>query len=232
MKYLIQHTNEVEEFLIIEKLKEQHLDYEVVDKPAYIEDYIPVGTIEFVQECTGKIIKPIEIPYFLQSPYILRREYKIVDYNNLLVSGEYFIKDVSKIKEFANIINFANISKEELDIDKSHLFSVSEIFDIKAEYRVNVIHNKIDSITNYAGDVTIFPDISTINTIKNLIFLNMPLLNSYTMDLMVGPKGTALIEIHNFVAVGLYSTLNGDLPLAYREGISFLRYDSNSWKLF
>ena len=45
---------------------------------------------------------------------------------------------------------------------------------------------------------------------------------SYTMDIMVTNEGTALLEIHTFVSVGLYSTLWDETLLgAYKDGIDY-----------
>lgn len=56
-------------------------------------------------------------------------------------------------------------------------------------------------------------------------------LKSYTIDVMVTPKGTALIEIHDFMAVGLYGTLwGGNLVYAYRDGMDYI-LDSNENRL-
>ena len=43
----------------------------------------------------------------------------------------------------------------------------------------------------------------------------------------MGKEGTAIIEVHNFTSVGLYTTLWGtDLLYAYRDGIDYLVNDN------
>lgn len=85
-----------------------------------------------------------------------------------------------------------------------------------------MIDKKIENIANYNGDCTIFPDIDLIRKIINLINVNEKWLRSYTIDVMVGSMGTALIEIHNFTSVGLYSNMWGsNLLYAYKDGIEY-----------
>jgi hypothetical protein len=44
---------------------------------------------------------------------------------------------------------------------------------------------------------------------------------------MVGKEGTAIIEIHNFTSIGLYTTIWGnELLYAYRDGIDYLLNDN------
>lgn len=46
---------------------------------------------------------------------------------------------------------------------------------------------------------------------------------AYTMDLAVNEKGTLLLEIHPWIAVGLYNSLwNRNLLYAYRDGIQYV----------
>ena len=95
------------------------------------------------------------------------------------------------------------------------------------EQGASIINGKIEAISNYNGDVTILPDIHLINKAVGIINKNEEWLKSYTIDVMVGPKGTALIEVHNFASVGLYNTLWGDnLLYAYRQGIDYLVRDN------
>ena len=62
-----------------------------------------------------------------------------------------------------------------------------------------------------------------------LIKANEKWLRSYTIDIMVGPKGTAIIEVHNFTSVGLYHNLWGNnLLYAYRQGIDYLINDNKN----
>ena len=114
---------------------------------------------------------PIEIPKYLRTEEFLKREYNIVTWDNIPENGRYFIKDVSELKSFGQVIDtrYSDIkswfekSEHEfstnLVLDKDHLFQVSTLFDIRSEYRVYVIDGKVEAICNYNGDPTLLPDI-------------------------------------------------------------------------
>lgn len=208
------------------------------------KDFIPVGTIEFVSEYIKYAYdiereNPIEVPSYLRTEEFLKREYNIVTWDKIPDKGRYFIKDVSQLKKFGMVLNLEwQLPKEVFDepknefdtslkLSKEHLYQVSSIFNIQSEYRVYVIDHKIQSISHYNGDPTILPDVKLIQKAINLIELNEKWLKSYTIDIMVGPKGTAIIEIHNFTSVGLYSSLWGtNLLYAYKDGIDYLINDN------
>lgn len=228
----------IEKEIIKDILKETKRLHEVIEikfeslqkMNSFAENYIPIGSIEFVNLYMKLAYNfesqyPIEIPTYLRTQEFLKRDYYITDYKNLPKSGQFFIKDVSTLKSFSQIINMEEI--KEYNLNQLHFFQVSECFDIKSEYRVYVIDGKIENIVNYNGDVTLFPDINLINKAISLIAINEKWLKSYTIDIMVGDKGTAIIEIHNFSAVGLYHNLwRHNLIYAYRDGIDYLLHDN------
>jgi len=210
---------------------------------------VPVGTIPFVTKYLQNAYgfekeNPIEIPDYLRTEEFLKRDYSIVTAEDIPRTGTFFLKDVSELKKFGQIITAEYFITDEMFDDaprgkfdltfafpKEHLYQVSEIFNIKSEYRVYVIDGEIECIAHYNGDATLFPDINLIKKAVGLITLNEKWLKSYTIDVMVGPKGTALIEIHNFASVGLYSTIWGtDLLYAYRDGIDYLLNDNRAIK--
>lgn len=206
---------------------------------------IPIGTIQFVTKYLRNNYwvvneNPIEVPKYLRTDEFLKRSYKIVSWDKIPRNGRFFLKDVSELKNFGDIVNadytdvdelFNYIPKTEFDctlvLDKTHLFQVSQSFDIKSEYRVYVIGGEIEAICNYNGDPTLLPDVDLIKKAVLIINSNEKYLRSYTIDVMVGCTGTAIIEIHNFASVGLYTTQWGSsLPYAYRDGIDYLINDN------
>lgn len=208
---------------------------------------IPIGDIGFITKYLDiaydiKRENPIEIPEYLRTEEFLKRKYEIVTWDKIKETakdGKYFIKDVSKLKSFGEVIDTRYIDIESyfekpeyefstnLVLSKEHLYQVSTLFNIQSEYRVYIINEQIENIACYNGDCTILPDIDLIKKAINLINFNEKWLKSYTIDVMVGQKGTAIIEIHNFASVGLYSTLWGtNLIYAYRDGIDYLINDN------
>ena len=70
-----------------------------------IANFIPIGSLNFVTKwmelktgIKGNQI-PIEIPSFLQTEYFLKRDYRIVSYDEIPDKGTYFIKDTSVLKK-------------------------------------------------------------------------------------------------------------------------------------
>lgn len=195
-----------------------------------VRNTIPVGTIPFVEEWLKKChnidyINPIEIPYFLRMPDFIKRDYRIVPYNRIPETGEYFIKDVSRLKRFVFFGNRRDIEQryEGTVVDKTHLFQVSEVVKILSEHRVYIIDGKIENVCNYNGSPLVSPDSDVIIRANRMYMAKPDYPRSLTMDVMVTENGTELVEIHPFIACGLYGTLWGDnLGYAYRDGIRYV----------
>lgn len=252
-KYILQTDSnglDIEYYLIKEQLKRgkyvfnyKEIDTESMMNIAEVGD-IPIGDIGFVSKYLKEAYgidkeNPIEIPKYLRAEEFLKRKYDIVTWDKLPEHGTYFIKDVSQLKKFGAVVNTSYEPIKEwfeapklefstqLVLDKSHLFQVSEVFNIQSEYRVYVCGGNIEAISNYNGDVTLLPDMNLIKKAVGLINLHEKWLKSYTIDVMVGPMGTAIIEVHNFASVGLYNTLWGSsLIYAYRDGLDYLVNDN------
>lgn len=255
MKFLLEDSSKTNtldmENLIVKKLLKDNkylheykeISIESLNSVATKSD-VPIGTIGFVTKwlnLTHNIERenPIEIPKYLRTDEFLKREYKIVNWQDLPENGRYFIKDVSELKSFGQEVNlsYENIKEwfekpqsefnHSLVLNREHLFQVSSIYDIQSEYRVYVIDNEIVNISNYNGDCTLFPSIELLKKAIGKIATHEKYLKSYTIDVMVGKEGTAIIEIHNFTSVGLYHNLWGnDLLYAYRDGIDYLINDN------
>lgn len=190
-------------------------------------NYTPIGSLDFVSKWmelkTGRKGNqiPIEIPSFLQTEYFLKRDYKIISYDEIPDKGKYFIKDASVLKEYAYAGEMSFVDQNSLC--KDHFFVLSEYANILSEYRVYVIDEKIENICNYNGDCSIFPDSSVINDVIFEMEKHYGMPKSYTIDVMVTDRGTSIIEIHNFVSIGLYGCLwSQKLLFAYQDGIDYL----------
>lgn len=190
-----------------------------------IEDkvMIPLGDIKFTESVLKEYynisrMEPIEVPKALRKTEFLNREYKIIRGKNIQ-SGYKFIKDVSELKSYTYLG-----STQYLEIEPDKLYQVSEVLDIKSEYRVYIIGGKVYNIVNYDGDCRIFPNISLIEK-ANLIYSNQAdYPKSYTMDICIDSKGrTSIIEIHNLFSCGLYSTVFGsDFLYGYKESLDYV----------
>ena len=244
-------TLEIEEIIVKDLLKRNKYTHCYMESSLNkIDDldcnsYIPVGTIEFVTKylnkfgyCSHEV--PIEIPKYLQTNEFLKRDYSICKWDKIPRQGEFFLKDVSKLKKYGSITNATYNDIDELFnykpkstfdatlvLDKNHLYQVSSILPIKTEYRVYVIGHEIIAITPYEGSPLNLPDTKLLQKAVGLIQLNEKWLQSYTIDIAVGNFGTAILEIHNFTSVGLYNALWGsELLYAYVDGINYLKNDN------
>lgn len=251
MRYLIQNDEmDIERKIILDTTSKgfDYLEISSKDIPEILKDDIPIGTIPFVTNILTKIDssfekeQPIEIPLYLQTDEFLKRDYKIGTWKDIPKSGYWFIKDASELKNFSICTDMSYFYNEDLfdyklktkydatlSLSKSHDYVISKIFNIKSEYRIYVIDGIIENIALYMGDPTWLPDINMIKKAVQLINKNEKWLKSYSLDIMVGPNGSAIIEIHNFTSLGLYSTIwnNNTLRYGYRQGIDYLLNDNS-----
>ena len=252
--FLLQNDDgslDIERCIVEELLKQNKFvhTYELVSLKdlgnASKENCYPIGTIDFVTKYMNNAYGmesevPIEIPVYLQTGEFLKRNYFICKWDEIPRKGEFFLKDVSQLKKFGSIVNTAYESIDDLFcyepkgkfdsrlvLDKDHFYQVSSILPIKSEYRVYVLNGEIEQISNYNGSPLFLPDIGLLNKAVSLVSRFEKYLKSYTIDIAVGSFGTAILEIHNFASVGLYSTLWGDnLLYSYVDGINYLKSDN------
>lgn len=189
-----------------EKLKSKE------DFPISYRSAVPIGSIQFV-EAFLKIFhsieheKPFEIPLFMQNDFFLKREYKICKATDIPKKGNYFIKDVSIQKHFSYIGDVEKLlSINPKAFNPNHYYLVSGLQTILSEYRVYVANMSIINISFYSGDPTIFPDIEFIKEAVDCFGNNINSPKSFSMDFMVTSNGTAVLEIHSYLSLGLYWT--------------------------
>lgn len=245
MNFLIEECKELnmEAAFLQEKLNKYKFmhSYESNKESRVCDDYTcPVGTIPFVERCLQLHENPIEIPVYLRTDEFLKRDYRFVKWNEVPRNGRFFLKDASNLKKFGKIVNADYEISDELwnykpknrfdstlILSKQSDYIVSSLFSVKSEYRIYVFGNSIEQIICYDGDCTLFPNMNLVKKAVTLINTNEKWLKSYTIDVMVNDRETALIEIHNFTSCGLYGTLWSDyLIQAYVDGINYLKNDN------
>ena len=68
---------------------------------------------------------PIEIPVCLRLPHLLLRDYKVVPYEEIPREGNYFVKDVSQLKNWTYLgemsAMFSPGFEKDNDFNKDHL---------------------------------------------------------------------------------------------------------------
>lgn len=213
------------------------------DKKDFDQKYseaIAIGNITFV-ETMLKIFhgieyeNAIEVPPCLREERFLKRKYSIVPAWQLPRTGKFFIKDASRQKVFSykgdlELFLYDEMFEErksEFDtsvhIDYEHLYQISEIVRVLAEYRVYVLGGQVDTISHFAGDPYRLPDIELIKEAVESYNKQPDSPKSYSIDIMITPRGTAITEVHNFMCLGLYN-VNWDerLLYAYKDGWEYV----------
>lgn len=199
----------------------QVIDIDEVSK--YGKETLPIGSLSFVYKWLHDLynadIKQIEIPEILCKPEYLKRKYTKIGGNRVPKCGNFFIKSLDKIKDWTYIGDVEYI-QDKIKSDSSYI--LSKLLAVYSEWRVYVINDKITNIANYDGDVLCFPNVELIQKMIQEYSKVEDRPKSYTMDIMVTNEGTALLEIHTFVSVGLYSSLWDETLLgAYKDGIDY-----------
>lgn len=204
---------------------------------------IPVGSLQFVETWLKAYwnidhINPIEVPPCLRTDEFLKRDYRIVPFADIPKSGQVFLKDASRLKQFGRVVYLDRENIEDglwnpyaegtgdqnIHLDQSHLYQVSEVVPIDTEYRVYVQDDTIQAVAHYNGDPCIFPDIHLVKKMIGMYASQQDRPGAYTMDVAVNRTGTFLLEVHPWVSVGLYTTVWGtNLLYAYRDGIQWVK---------
>lgn len=187
---------------------------------------VPVGDLNFVKFFLKKfhgieVMNPIEIPEVLRTEEFLKRKYSIRKKEDIPEKGKWFIKYVSELKYFSYTGEIELLNIQETPFFKDGLYQVSEIIPILSEYRCFVDNDKLISINYYNGDCTIFPDTKMIKKAISMYSTDKTRPKAYTMDVCVmnEQRDTAILEIHPWTSVGLYSYLFPEsLPYCYRGG--------------
>lgn len=163
------------------------------------DDYIPVGTVEFVKEYSriknitlpDNISYPIELVNFLnrsiwQSSYAMVKDYQFVKPKNTKVFTGAIKKDIT----------------ETVDDDEPVWVSDSMIFT--AEFRFYIIDKEIVGYSRY-DDGNDNDDISpNVNTVKQMVaeYTESPI--GYSIDVGIVYDKTVLVEVNDGWSLGLY----------------------------
>ena len=174
-----------------------------------LEKAIAIGEIDFVEKFL-RIFHgieheiSIEIPPCLRQERFLKRKYSIVPVWEIPRKGNYFIKDATQQKVFTYKGDLESFLYDEmfepkssefdnsLRLDYEHLYQVSEIVSVLAEYRVYVLNRKVETISHFSGDPFRLPDVDLIKEAVDLYNQQLDCPGSYSLDVMITPKGTAI----------------------------------------
>lgn len=232
MKFLIQTIdNKIVHdfcFTLIESIKYQiwlnksPMDGIYNEKPI-VPGCIPIGTVEFVstyfKTFFNREILPKNIPNEL-----LRKEFT----GRHIINGtERDIKDLKFVKSNTKIKDFTEICKK---APKGN-YQISEIIDIKSEWRVFVFNKTIVGVKNYVGDYFCIPNKSLVYDMINA-YESQPI--SYTIDVAITEENeTVIIEVHDFFSCGLYGFSDHRiLPFMFSKWFYEFIYSKSIEKIF
>ena len=168
------------------------------------ENYVPVGSVEFVLSWMKRFgvptPNPINIPDELNEPFYTYRP--VINGNHMdiedLVHGKWFVKSATNFKGFAEVLRIDD--NHSWSIPAGH-YQISQYVDIQSEWRAFVYNGKLVGLQNYSGGFSTFPDMRTIShMIHN--YKSAPV--AYTLDVGVNDHETFIIEVHDFFSCGLY----------------------------
>jgi hypothetical protein len=203
MKFLIQTINgKVKHdfsFTLLESIEFQNWlrndkSFEVcfTDEPT-IPNYIPIGSVEFVSKYItdyyGITPKPKNIPLELMGKNWTGRT--VINGTEKDIIGEKFVKSNDKIKSFTEICKTAPEGN----------YQISDLIDIKSEWRAFVYEGKLVGLQNYSGEFDVFPNTDKIKAMINA-YKTQPI--AFTLDVAISNNDTVIIEVHDFFSCGLY----------------------------
>lgn len=176
---------------------------------------IPVGSVEFVEKVMRKKINPILVPDELRG--FTGRKIKIVSNKDEITQtaqewgrNKIFLKSASAVK-----CDYSDIYCLPGRLPDDSKYFMSEVIDIESEYRCFVRDRRLINIKNYSGNPFVVPNEKAV---MNMIdaYKNCP--PSYTLDVGITKDGeTVVIEVHNFIACGLYGLDSVDIiPMLIR----------------
>lgn len=197
-------------------------------------DLIPVGSVEFVRECMH--IMGIEEPEWYCYPEklesFLQRNVSIVtaayvrSHTGYTKAAPCFIKPADQTKLFNGFVWYPNNRNEdynEHDIEQLEIVQtldyktriyLSEIVDFHSEWRFYIDDNKIIGSARYddGNEDALPPELDVVYQMIEA----MPMLHPYTLDVgRLSTGGTALVEVNDAWAIGLYGRALE--PKAYLE---------------
>lgn len=171
---------------------------------------VPVGSIEFCERILGRRLSATNIPKGLRDPMYTGR--KVTDADSSTLSGvfkkysakELFVKSATQCK-----CSYTGIYKPNDKLPEDKYF-VSEVMKVEAEWRCFVWRGQILDIRRYAGDYTAQLSNAAIQMVKNMVTAAEAEFNhkmpAYVIDIGVieNKELPVIIEVHNFIACGLY----------------------------
>ena len=201
----------------------------------YLRDglLVPVGSIEFCETLLRRWygiehLRPINIPSRLLADQFTGRKVAYIsshaDWENIVLGKagldpqHLFVKRADRAKAGPAFF-FPDEQSKAPSFEPGRLYLVSECVDIASEWRAFVWKKQILDIRCYPGNPWAFPNRKTVEQMVATYTINTPM--AYTLDVAVLPSGrTVIMEVHNFIACGLYGFADPRIPLMLAAGVN------------
>lgn len=247
MKFLIQTVNreitidfcfELLRSIEFLKWKNQEVEYktleldelanEVLSHPLVYNDWVPVGTLEFVEEyikcyaSPAKVMKPLNVPSVFvgraESEYVLQGKvddiYEKLQEKDLDVDPIY-VKSMKNIKSSINGRYSNALALLDLQLDSDEEIQVRKELNILSEWRCFLYSNELVGCQWYSGDFLEFPKRSGVRALTDMWIgtrghteygLTGTLDIAVTLDFNREGSSVSLVvlEAHEFYSCGLY----------------------------
>lgn len=206
--------------------------HEITENPdGYEIGDVPIGSVEFVNghllnHGFGKLTHET-IPQGLRQPYFLGREVLTGKWEEVqaLPGDEVFVKPGRYPKSFEAMTLGKNAALLPTPLQKADepLFLSEVLHDIASEWRVFVRRGDIMDLRPYSYDA--WPVVPDESMVRQMIDAYIDAPPAYALDVAVlGSGRTVLIEVHDFIAIGLYGFESPALPAMYASAWhSYLR---------
>lgn len=182
-----------------QKWKRIEMDYELatleeIKNLEWNKDLIPIGTIEFVFSFLKYVLEKETTPKPINNPFN-NRIGMVGEFKDL--PEKFFIKSMEIFKDPRNGI----VRREDFK-EFPGTWQISNIENIRSEWRCFVREGKILALQPYNGDPLVFPNPVEIT---KYVGKYKDLLPAYTMDFAINEKNKTIpIEVHEFFSCGLY----------------------------
>jgi len=170
----------------------------------------PIGSVEFVEQFArtrgvlGMPAKPLNVPGALVDTELVGRPiWKGVTAATVpaALPAQVFAKSAARYKGFVDIVDRASLPEA---LAAHGPLDLSAVVDFGDEWRAFVHAGQLVGLHCYSGLFSAVPSTSFIEKAISAISSGLPKLRSYTIDIGFVGDTEAIVEVHPFVACGLY----------------------------
>lgn len=219
---------ELEEKSVLEWCIQNNYDYDIVpikkiNRKIFLvnKNTCPIGNIPYIHSC----LKQLNISYDYncypdELHSFLDRKIQETIVKHIHRSYPFFIKPSRRLKKFTGrIIHYKN---ELYGIPKNEYVWISDLKEIKSEWRIYIINKQKRYISFCDGDRQYIPDMKIINDILKCL-TDRPCYNGCSIDIAVNESQTFFLELNDGYSLGLYEGIPID---------TYVELLMNRWKAY